>query len=99
MAPPETACIAIAGPVIHNKVVMTNRNWSIDGNEVRSSRTTGVRLKASLDGEFHACDARMFIAPPAAFPVSSIGPTQLERRDKDRISTISCTELFCWTFL
>ncbi|CAM9327330.1 unnamed protein product [Ascophyllum nodosum] len=45
MAPPETACIAIAGPVIHNKVVMTNRNWSIDGNEIAERFNIGqVRL-------------------------------------------------------
>ncbi|CAN0180018.1 unnamed protein product, partial [Laminaria digitata] len=32
--PPEAACIAVAGPVSHNRVVMTNRNWIIDGGEV-----------------------------------------------------------------
>lgn len=33
--PPEAACIAVAGPVSQNKVTMTNRNWVIDGSEVR----------------------------------------------------------------
>lgn len=32
--PPETACIAVAGPVRQNRVVMTNRDWVIDGGEV-----------------------------------------------------------------
>lgn len=32
--PPETACIAVAGPVSDNRVVMTNRAWVIDGAEV-----------------------------------------------------------------
>lgn len=31
--PPEAACIAVAGPVILNRVEMTNRNWSIDAAE------------------------------------------------------------------
>lgn len=34
--PPTAACIAVAGPVLHNKVAMTNRNWVIDGSEVRA---------------------------------------------------------------
>ncbi|CAM9447383.1 unnamed protein product [Discosporangium mesarthrocarpum] len=32
--PPMAACFAIAGPVSNNKVVMTNRNWVVDGSEV-----------------------------------------------------------------
>eukprot|EP00904_Undaria_pinnatifida_P011444 jgi/Undpi1/742/HiC_scaffold_10.g04206.m1 len=32
--PPETACIAVAGPVRQNRVVMTNRDWVIDGGEI-----------------------------------------------------------------
>lgn len=32
--PPAAACIAVAGPVTHNKVDMTNRNWIVDGSEV-----------------------------------------------------------------
>ena len=35
VVPPEAACIAVAGPVSQNKVVMTNRNWVVDGAEVR----------------------------------------------------------------
>lgn len=34
VVPPEAACIAVAGPVSQNRVVMTNRNWVIDGSEV-----------------------------------------------------------------
>lgn len=31
--PPITACLAVAGPVAHNKVQFTNReSWSIDGD-------------------------------------------------------------------
>eukprot|EP00903_Cladosiphon_okamuranus_P012608 g11797.t1 len=32
--PPEAACIAVAGPVSQNKVVMTNRSWLVDGAEI-----------------------------------------------------------------
>lgn len=35
VVPPEAACIAVAGPVSQNKVTMTNRNWVVDGAEVR----------------------------------------------------------------
>lgn len=35
MAPPEAACIAVAGPVSENKVLMTNRSWTVDGAQVR----------------------------------------------------------------
>lgn len=38
VVPPEAACIAVAGPVIQNKVDMTNRNWVVDGAEVRHER-------------------------------------------------------------
>ncbi|CAM9123498.1 unnamed protein product [Pylaiella littoralis] len=34
VGPPEAACIAVAGPVIQNKVDMTNRNWVVDGEEI-----------------------------------------------------------------
>ncbi|CAB1109771.1 unnamed protein product [Ectocarpus sp. CCAP 1310/34] len=43
--PPETACIAVAGPVIANRVVMTNRAWVIDGAEIEEMFSiTSVRL-------------------------------------------------------
>lgn len=42
--PPETACIAVAGPVSQNRVVMTNRNWIIDGGEVSLWRLLVMRL-------------------------------------------------------
>eukprot|EP00968_Pinguiococcus_pyrenoidosus_P022594 scaffold3307_cov265-Pinguiococcus_pyrenoidosus.AAC.20 len=30
--PPKTACLAVAGPVYRNRVIFTNRDWTIDGN-------------------------------------------------------------------
>lgn len=46
--PPEAACIAVAGPVSQNKVVMTNRNWLVDGAEVCLCRMIGDRAKKGV---------------------------------------------------
>jgi glucokinase len=41
--PPITACLAVAGPVAHNKVQFTNRaSWSVDGAVI--SRLLGIEV-------------------------------------------------------
>ncbi|CAM9990991.1 unnamed protein product [Scytosiphon promiscuus] len=42
---PEAACIAVAGPVSQNKVLMTNRSWLVDGAEIEEQfNIPAVRL-------------------------------------------------------
>lgn len=35
--PPESCCLAVAGPVEANRVHFTNRNWTIDGGQLSSA--------------------------------------------------------------
>jgi glucokinase len=35
--PPETGCIAAAGPVADNQVVFTNRDWRANGDELAAA--------------------------------------------------------------
>eukprot|EP01029_Cantina_marsupialis_P030289 TRINITY_DN8136_c0_g1_i1.p1 TRINITY_DN8136_c0_g1~~TRINITY_DN8136_c0_g1_i1.p1 ORF type:complete len:384 (+),score=79.32 TRINITY_DN8136_c0_g1_i1:128-1279(+) len=39
--PPVTAALAVAGPVSDNSVVLTNRRWKIDGDEL--AKSTGMK--------------------------------------------------------
>lgn len=36
--PPQSAALAVAGPVIHNCCKMTNLGWTIDGRELTDRR-------------------------------------------------------------
>jgi hypothetical protein len=45
---PQILCLAVAGPVNHNRCTLTNRNWVIDGNLLQEK--LGAMLGVPLQG-------------------------------------------------
>ncbi len=48
--PPQSAALAVAGPVVDNRCKMTNLSWLIDGHEL--SRRRGILCAAAAQSSY-----------------------------------------------